>query len=263
MNAFSIIVGIGFLLQLCLSFELDEAARVLYYYTAYDIDVTVNGVGQGYISPDCKGSATADGRCTLDEFINFIFLDETSLTPEYYTLLDDEFYFGPSDVASIIGALGVIKSNLEPGMEEDKVIKGRRSPIGFFNDIGTIIDKDYERAGLLKIDISRHWGNMQQALTGLRDSQKAVLQTGLAGALDRINGLEWSIATRHSDYLERLYTGVDWELTIKDNPDLFVPSSDLYKNAVKALQDYDELEATRKQKTMAYKTKNLLNACFM
>jgi hypothetical protein len=70
-----------------------------------------------------------------------------------------------------------------------------------------------------------------------------------------------SIATHHSDYLNSLYTGVDWELT-KENPDLFVPSSDLYKNAVKALQDYDGLEDTRKQKTMAYKTKNLLNACF-
>lgn len=203
-----------------------------------------------------------DGRCTLDEFINFIFLDKASLTPEYYTLLHDEFYFGPSDVAAIIDALGVIKSNLEPGMEEDKVIKGRRSPICIFNDIGTIIDKDHERAGSLKIDISRHWGNMQQALTGLHDAQTAVVQTGLAAALHRIKDIDWSIATRHSDYLERLCTEVDWELIIKDNPDLFVPSSDLYKNAVKALQDYDGLEATRKQKTMAYKTKNLLNACF-
>lgn len=103
---------------------------------------------------------------------------------------------------------------------------------------------------------------MQEALLGLRDAQKAVLQTGLATALNDMKDVSWTIVARHSDYLNPLYTGVDWELTIKENPKLFVPLSDLYKNAVKALQDYDELEATQKQKTMAYKAKDLLTACF-
>lgn len=257
-----VITGVAALLRPCLSLEVDEAARILYYYTAYDLDVTVNGVGKGYISPNCRGSAIADGRCTFDEFVNFIFFDKASQTPAYYELEEEEPSILPQDVAAIIEFLGDLKSDLEPGLEEDRVVKGRRSPIGIFNDIGTIIDKDHGRAGSLKIDISRHWENMQEALAGLRDAQKAVLQTGLATALSDMKDVSWAIVARHSNYLNSLYTGVDWELTIKDNPELLVPSSDLYKNAVKALQDYDELEATRKQKTMAYKAQSLLNACF-
>jgi hypothetical protein len=100
--------------------------------------------------------------------------------------VDGEFHFAALDVAAITEALGAIKSGLEPGMEENKVINEGRSSIGIFNDMGTIIDKDHKRAGLLKIVISCHWMNMQEALAGLRDAQKAVLQTGLSKAMSDV-----------------------------------------------------------------------------
>jgi hypothetical protein len=36
----------------------------------------------------------------------------------------------PKDVAAIIELLGDLKSQLKPGEEEDKVVKGRDDPVG-------------------------------------------------------------------------------------------------------------------------------------
>ncbi|CAH0020119.1 unnamed protein product [Clonostachys rhizophaga] len=52
--------------------DVFEAAQLLYAYVVYDFDADTWGAGKGYIAKKCKGSADSSGKCTLDEFLNYL-----------------------------------------------------------------------------------------------------------------------------------------------------------------------------------------------
>lgn len=257
MRALSLLIGFVALARPCLSLEEVEAARVLYYYVAYDLDVQVWGPGKGYLAPDCKGVVISDGRCTLDEFANFISFGEASTEPSYYDLSSDVSLY-PGDTAAIVNALLKIKE-----VREEVFVKGRRSPIGIFEDLAQIVDKDYKRAGSQNQRIKRHMGNIEKALGGLRIYQAAKLESGLVERLKSYQkDVVWKIVQEESDYRKKSWNKIDWRATVQANPDLAYAQSTLYKNTVKALKGFEQLEGTLTERHMAYKAANTFNACF-
>ncbi|KFY27539.1 hypothetical protein V491_00858 [Pseudogymnoascus sp. VKM F-3775] len=249
------------LFRLCLALEEVEAARVLYYYAAYDLDVTVNGQGKGFIAPGCKGADPTDNRCTFNEFVNYIFLEKASELPKHYQL-ESGFYFIATDVKAIIDALVLIKNNLGAGEAENRVVKGRRSPVGIFDDLATILDRNHQRAEKRNVGIRRHLKNLEEAMGGLRISQRALPEGGLVKHLESYKEVVWEIVERESDYRSKPWNSIDWKATVYAYPDLASPNSLLYKNTAKAIKGHSDLEGNIAKKAMAYKAANTFNSCF-
>ncbi|KFX94361.1 hypothetical protein O988_06346 [Pseudogymnoascus sp. VKM F-3808] len=261
MKVLQLLVSIAALLQLCCALEEVEAARIIYYYASYELDVTVNGQGKGFIAPDCKGAKYADMRCSFDEFVNYIFLKKASEVPEHYQL-ESGFYFIAADVAAINDALKLMKSSLDIGEAENRIIKGRRSPVGIFDDLAKILDTNHQRAERRNIGITRHVTNIEEALGGLRISQRALLEGGLVEHLKSYKDVVWKIVERESDYRKSPWNSIDWKATVYAYPDLAQANSKLYKNTVKAIKGHSELEGNMAEKSMAYKVANTFNTCF-
>ncbi|KFY18263.1 hypothetical protein V492_00029 [Pseudogymnoascus sp. VKM F-4246] len=261
MKIIQLLLSIATLLQLCCALEEVEAARIVYYYASYDLDFTVNGQGKGFISPDSKGSEYADKRCSFDEFVNYIFLKKASKTPEYYQL-ETGFYFIAADIAAINDALKSLKTSLDIGEAENRVIRGRRSPVGIFDDLAKILDTNHNRAERRNIGITRHLTNIEGALGGLRISQRALLEGGLVEHLKSYKDVVWKIVERESDYRSSPWNSIDWKATVYAYPDLAQANSKLFKNAVKAIRGHGELEGNMAEKAMAYKVANTFNTCF-
>lgn len=260
MKVLSVLVGLAALLQPCFSLEEIEAARVLYYFSVYDLDVAVYGQGRGNISPDCKGIVLPGGQCTFDEFVNFIAFGEASTEPSYYDL-SSGFSFYPADIAAMVAALSAVEDG--GAQMYERTVKGRRTPVGIFDDLAIIVDRDHERAQSRNIGITRHLTNLKEAMIGLRAYSEAKLQGDLATRMENYNKeVIWKLIDRESEYRKAGWHKIDWKATVAANPDLAYASTDLYKNTVKALKGFDDFTGVMEERTMAYKVANTFNACF-
>ncbi|KAI6784763.1 uncharacterized protein J7T54_007856 [Emericellopsis cladophorae] len=260
MKVGSLLAAAAAFVRTCSAIEEVEAARVIYFYTVYDLDVEVWGQGNGYIAPECKGVVIPDGRCTFDEFVNFVDTGEASTNPKYHDLTNS-FSFLPGDINAMVLALDALDAKIED--VTDKVVRGRRSAVGIWDDLATIVDKDHARAEARNINTRRHFTNLKEALTGVTAHTSAHLEMG---TLDRMRSYRkdviWKIVNRESEYRKAGWQKIDWQATIAANPDLAYADSNLYQNTAKALKGFDTLRGTMAEKSIAYKTANTFNACF-
>lgn len=260
MRLFSVLLGCAALLQPCFAIDEVEAARVLYYYTVYDLDVEVYGQGSGHVATGCKGVVLPDKRCTLDEFVNFIDLGEASTNPKYYDL-SSSFSFLPGDINAIVAALMKIDELGDNYVE--KIVKGRRTTLGVFDDLAKIVDKNHQRAESRNIGIRRHMTNLQEVLGGLRVYQSAKMEGGLAERMRNYKkDVVWKIVQRESEYRSAKWNKIDWRATVEANPDLRYPSSNLYKDTVSVLKGYDKLDGNMAERSIARRTADTFNGCF-
>lgn len=260
MRIFVLLCAITAFIKPCLALEPADAARIIYYFTCYDFDATVWGQGRGYLAPKCSGTQLANKKCTFDEFVNYLFTGNPSNGNSYYDTSSD-FSLFTGDVAAMATALKAAGPLRDLKME--RLLENRQTAIGLFDDLAKIMGLDQERAKIRGIGGTRHLSNIKLALGGFRLHMSAHLEGSLTERLQRWNEkVIWKIVERESTYAEYKWKRVDWEATVMANPDLSSPNSVTYRNIVKALVGFDDLEGTIHDKSMAYKAANSFNSCF-
>lgn len=236
--------------------EAVEAAKILYYWTQYDFDSRMWGTG--YIAPKCKGSRD-DGKCTFDEFVNYFATGEASPSPSYYTI-ESGFSFFPGDVMAIVTAL--MKLNEIKNGHIPRIVQGRTTAQGLFDDLARILDKNHERANLKQVGMSRHAHNLMESLGGLRAHLEAKNAGNLATKLQAWNrDVNWKIVQRESAYVKNSWNMIDWEATVKVHPELRDVKSTLYGNTVKAIKGETNLAGNLADKKIAQNVAGVFQKC--
>lgn len=257
MRSHTLFAGILALAGSCKAIEAVEAAKVLYYYTVYDLDSRMWGTG--YVAPKCKGTRD-DGKCTFDEFVNYIKTGDASASPSYYTV-ESGFSFFAGDIMAMITAL--MKIDAIPANHIPRLMQGRTTAQGLFDDLAHVIDEDHQRADSKQIGITRHKNNIQQALGGLRAHLSAKAEGGLAARLQNWNrDVVWKIVQRENAYVKDQWKKVDWQATVLANPELKNPKSNLYMNTVKTIKGEKNLVGNLQDRTMAIKAAETFNQCY-
>ncbi|KAJ4313842.1 hypothetical protein N0V84_009197 [Fusarium piperis] len=235
-----------------------DAATLLYYYTAYDLDVEVWGQGKGYIAPACKGYSLSRGRCTLDEFVNYIMNGASSAKPSYYEF-ESGFSLLIGDVMAIVDGLKEVKEMAQGRLP--RVIRGQRNAMRIFDDLAIINDRNYQRAQQQNIHVTRHWTNLLEAMGGLRLYLSSKTEGTFAERMRRYDDALIKIVDREDKATKRKWKMVDWEATVMANPALSDPTSNTYKNTVKYIKGYNNQEGTLMERAMAAKIADTLKAC--
>lgn len=260
MKCFGLFIGmLAVFVRPCLATISEvDAATLLYYYTCYDFDVEVWGQGKGYISPGCKGSSLKGGRCTLDEFVNYIMNGVSSTKPSYYEFSSDfSLYIG--DVMAIVDGLREVKEMV--GGRVPRVIRGQSKAIRLFDDLAIVNDLNHQRAQKQNIGVRRHWTNILEAMGGLRLYLSAKTEGTFAERMARWDGAIVKIVEREDKYINQKVKMADWEATVMVNPDLADPTSNTYKNTVKYIKGFNNQEGTLMEKAMAAKIADTLKQC--
>ena len=259
MKVLTALLGVLALIQPCFSSEAAEAAEILYFYTVYDLDVKVWGPGHGYVAPDCEGKSLPDGECTLNEFINFIRFGDASSGESYYDL-EGGFQFVPGAVAAIVIALRDIVQNWD--FVVGNVVKNRKTAVGLWDDLAQIIDADHERAKKRNIGVTRHLTNAATVLGAAVDFRQAALSENFIDHMkSQVKDVIWKTVNKESDYIKAGYNKLKWQATVEANPDLKDPKTDMYKNVIKAVKGFDQLDGTMHDKTMAINAANSFRTC--
>lgn len=238
----------------------DQAAALdmLYFYTVYDMDVEVWGVYNGYIGTKCSGSGI-DNRCTFDEFVNFVVFGTADSKPSYYDL-PSGYTVTPGDVLTITNFLrkGIknwkfIFSNISPT---------RKSAVGVWSDLGFAVEKDKVVGGERNIDLSRHVKNAHMVLGAVSDHRASLLNPNVQKQLKTsVKDVIWQIANKEgaSGYK---WQQINWEETVRKNPDMANPKSDLFKAVTAELNTIFKDGDFAKTLTINNKVNTQLKGCF-
>ncbi|EQB47723.1 hypothetical protein CGLO_13110 [Colletotrichum gloeosporioides Cg-14] len=82
-----LVAVVGLVSQICAGsdYTLNDAADLLYFYTVYQLDVEVCGVGKSYIALNCRGTGTGN-RCTYNAFVSYIETGSVTSAPTIYNI---------------------------------------------------------------------------------------------------------------------------------------------------------------------------------
>ncbi|KAG7139402.1 hypothetical protein HYQ45_003613 [Verticillium longisporum] len=235
MRLFPTVLGLLAAFQTCVA-EISalEAARVLHYYVTYDLDVEVNGQGKNTIAQRCKGTGK-DGRCNFNEFVNYYETGKPTSEPRYYEI-SSGFAFYPGDIAAIVDALRRMGKVSEPDQIE-RLVKGRKTAVGVFNDLAKISNKNYEKAASNNFSIGRKRANVMETLGSIKHYS---LARGEGNMLDRLRKIRETVAA---------------------NPDLANKDSDLFKTVAAAVKGERNVKGSLADQTIAQRALDHFTAC--
>lgn len=246
-----------------LTFTLIDAVDYLYFYTVYDLDVTVFGVGNGYMAPKCKGSGEG-GRCNYNEFVNYIQDGTPSATPAYAEVSGD-WQFTPGSSANIILASYEIlsKSNKEPNSDVyTRLRDGRKTSVGIWNDLGFAVEKGRVTGATKDINIGRHMANVKGVLSAVTEFRRADANTKLLDHLKgRVKDAVWETVDRESKFQQSKWQEIEWEKTVKFNPDMKDPKSELFKEVTYQMNEHFKNAKVITAKTINAKLARTANLC--
>ncbi|KAM0287957.1 hypothetical protein ACHAQH_000024 [Verticillium albo-atrum] len=261
MNVLLLLLGLMATFQSCLAeISAIEAARIVHYYVSYDLDVEVNGQGKNTISQRCKGTG-ADGRCNFNEFVNYVETGKPTSEPRYYEI-SSGFAFFPGDIAAIVDALRRIAKMGEPTTDQiERMVKGRKTAIGLFNDLAKISSKNYNAADTNNMQIGRKRANILETLGSIKYYSTTKGEGSMLERLRSIRNVQWKLIQRSSDYAKGRSDRIDWRQTVAANPDLANKDSELFKTAAAAVKGERNLKASIADQTIAQRALDHFNAC--
>lgn len=258
---FTSLLGVAALFAPCAlaAFDPVEAYEMLYYYTIYDLDVSVWGPKNGYVAPACSGSGD-NGRCRFNEFVNFIAFGDAANSPSYYDM-GSGYSMAPGDVMVIVGTL-MDKFETAPAAFS-RLIRGRRSAIGVWNDLGFAMDKGAVEGAAKDISISRQLKNAELVLGAVKDVRASILNSEIRKQLiSRVKDAVWQTVEQESQFVQKPWQEIEWEKTVAAYPDMANPESQLFKQVTEALNDFYTDKQNAKGLTIQQKIGKTLAGCF-
>lgn len=232
---------------------------MLYYYTVYELDVAVWGVHNGYIATGCIGNGK-DNSCTFNEFVNFIAFGEAANSPSYYDMASG-YALAPGDIMVIVGTLRDKFSTVPAAFE--RLVRGRRSPIGVWNDMGFAIEKGAIEGAAKDIDITRHLKNAHLVAGAISEVRASILNSAVRKQLvERVKSAVWQTVEKESQYVGKPWQEIEWEKTVEKYPEMKDPNSQLFKDVTEALDDFYQDKANAKGLTIKQKIERTIAGCF-
>ena len=233
--------------------------EMLYYWTVYDLDVAVWGVHNGYIATNCLGSGKGK-RCSFNEFVNFIVLGDASDKPSYYDMSSD-YAMAPGDVMVIVGTL---EDKLKtPAAAFDRLVRGRRSAVGVWNDLGFAVDKGSVEGAAKDIGVDRLLKNARTVLGAVSEVRASILHSNIRAQLvARVKDVVWQTVQRESAFVGKPWQEIEWEKTVEKYPDMKDPNSRLFKEVTEALDKFYQDKTNAKDLTIKQKVERSIASCF-
>ncbi|EOO02144.1 hypothetical protein UCRPA7_2353 [Phaeoacremonium minimum UCRPA7] len=247
-------------IRLSLAADLDGALDRVYVYLLYDLDCTVWGPGKGYIATGCKGQVLEDKRCNFNELINFIEFGTATNSPAYYEL-DNSFNFTVGTIAQIGDVLHQINIAWNEDTSADRIIKGRQTWTGLWNDFSYATKRTFDRAVESGLNIERDSANIKIALGELLNVRVAPLNSKIATHLaEQVREVKFRYIDRKNSFGQ--WTEIDWDETIRQNPALMDPKTDMYKLLTKTMKNYFTLPENTQALTVNTKAGQSLRPCY-
>ena len=236
-----------------------KAMEIIHYYLNYELDVFVNGQGNTTIARQCRGSGD-DNKCTFDEFINYVRTGTASQSPSYYEF-DSGFSLVIGDTYNIIVAV----QNAHTGGNEEinRIIKGRQTAVGLFDDLARIADANYKapmtddrRARVRSLNFS-----ISVTLRGVASYATMMNKTGMLDRLRGIRDITWREARIENEFNRDGYRKVDWRATVFANSALGNRNSRIFQNVADELRKYTGMTAYREAASIAGKAQLTVRSC--
>lgn len=240
-----------------------DALDLLYFWTVYDLDVAVYGVGKGYIALGCRGTG-ADGRCTYNEFLSYVQTGSATPAPTVYDI-EVGWTFTPNSVTDIGTATydWLSQSNKDPGTDKwTRLRDGRKSSVGIWTDMGFAVEKGRVTGATADIEIKRYLANIRGVLEGDFEWRSRQANQGLLDHLkSNLRGLDVTVVDKEGNAVNTKWQEVEWEKTIANNPDMKNPTSELFKEVTFQLNEHFKNQEWRTLKSINGKVAQALRIC--
>jgi len=241
-----------------------DAADVLYYFSVYELDVKVWGTGSGYVATGCRGSRS-DGSCNYTEFVNYLYDGEASNSP-VFPEIESSWQFSPgASLAIITTTWNILSESNKEGTSAmyTRLIDGREAKVGIWSDMGFAIEKGRVQGAAKDISIGRHLANVRGILSAVSEFRHADANTRLMDHLrDNVRSVVWETVEREAQYRESNWQEIEWEKTVKNNPDMKDPTSNLFKEVTNQINEHLGKAGVIQAKTINAKAARSLQLCF-
>lgn len=259
----SVFVAIGFAAGSTLAeVAQDTALDILYYYSLYDFNWAIWGKGGGAIANKCRGSGE-DGRCNFTEFTNYITTGKAASQPVIYDIPSD-WHFVAGDVITLYSAFDEIIAGDRTTVKYTYLVDGTKTKTEVWGKLGYILREDSLRSRKGYNDVPRMLGNIRQVMDAALDYRKAEFHPKtLSGLRSRLKDVLWETVENSSKFREKSWQELDWEKTVKSNPDLLNPKSELFKQVTYALNQVVKGDpALMVEKTLNAELARQVKLCF-
>jgi hypothetical protein len=237
MKIFNIILG--FVLSSgCVASTLEEAYEKIYIYALYDLDVSVWGVGKGYVATGCAVQSRSDKKCTFNEFVNYIQTGKATDTPSYYEL-PSGFYFTFGSIAQIADALNSIVDKWEdaPG----RIISGRKTLTGLRKDMARTLQLTVDKAKTIGYRYTTRVEELKRIMDGMILFQSSRYHSNMIDWLKgTVSNLEWEVKLTKGNLptVPIEIVQIDWNIMVRKYPSLLDPSSKLSQALTNELNEF-------------------------
>ncbi|KAL2207005.1 hypothetical protein CC79DRAFT_1386304 [Sarocladium strictum] len=240
----------------------DTALDVLYYYSLYDLNYEIWGKGGGAIANKCRGSGK-DSRCTFTEFTNYITTGKATSQPVIYDIPSD-WHFGSGDVTTLYAAFDELIAGDRTTVKYTTLVDGTKTKTEVWEKLGYILREDHLKSRKGYSDMERFLGNIRQVMDAALNYRKADLgPKTLSGLRSRLKDVLWQTVENSSKFKEKSWQELDWEKTVKANPDLLNPKSELFKQVTYALNQVVKGDpALMVEKTLNAELARQVKLCF-
>lgn len=240
--------------------EQAVALDIVSAYVFYDMDVDIWGVYNGYIASKCTGSGK-NKRCTFDEFVNFVVFGTAASKPSYYDL-PSGYSLSSGDVLMLTN---FIREKLKEAHKEvkakyDRISEGRKTSVGIWSDLGYALNKDKVVGADKHIDLDQRLRNIHMMMGAVSLHRSKIFR---AGTLDKmkesVKDVKWQISERQSQ--GQKWREINWEETVRKNPDMANPKSDLFRAVTEELNTIYKDKDFSRELTISNKVNAQMRGC--
>ncbi|KAF4906589.1 hypothetical protein CGCF415_v007961 [Colletotrichum fructicola] len=264
-----LIAVVGLVSQICAEsdYTLIDAADMLYFYTVYELDVEVFGVGKGYIALGCRGTGTGN-RCTYNEFVSYIETRSATPTPTIYDI-KSKWEFTLNSITDIMTATFEWRStSINEPKKDDRFRRlrdGRKTYVGVWTDLGYAVEKGRIVGVTNDISITRRLANINGVLASVAEYRRGDANTKLMDHLKgRVTDVVWETVNREAEYRTNYnWQEIEWEKTIQSNPAMKDPTSELFKEVTYQLERHLRTAESRNANTINAKVASTIKKCFV
>ncbi|KAJ0328215.1 hypothetical protein COL922a_013316 [Colletotrichum nupharicola] len=222
---------------------------MLYFYTVYELDVEVFGVGKGYIALGCRGTGTGN-RCIYNKFVSYIETGNATPTPTIYDI-KSKWEFTLNSITDI--------------MTPTRLRDGRKTYVGVWTDLGYAVEKGRIVGVTNDISITRHLANINGVLASVAEYRRGDANTKLMDHLKgRVTDVVWETVNREAEYRTNYnWQEIEWEKTIQSNPAMKDPTRELFKEVTYQLERHLRTAESRNANTINAKVASTIKTCFV